>query len=91
MYEGFIPSETQKVMRCFWLYEAKLAPLSYQKLAFLANNDFILYINFISSARLEFLRDVISKNGQISPRLFRTQFLFAIKIKSTYRIVPPNT
>ena len=37
------------------------------------------------------LRDVISKNGQISPRLLQTQFLFAIKIKSTSRIVPPNT
>ena len=38
-----------------------------------------------------FLRDVISKNGQISPRLFRTQFLFVTKIKRTYEIVLPNT
>ena len=29
--------------------------------------------------------------AQISPRLFLTQFLFTIKIKSTWRIVPPNT
>ena len=37
------------------------------------------------------LRDVISKIGQISPWLFRTQFLFGTKIKSTCRIVLPST